>query len=194
MSIRSIHIRFHPLYLYEKTMAIHSAQLLEHTKQLNRSLHIAIVRSEFNTELSEKLLSNTLELLEKEGFTHIDIFSVPWAFEIPALTSKVLDSWIYTLVITLWVVIKWSTPHFDYICTECLRGLMDLSLNHDTPVIVWVLTCDTYEQAKKRANNTYAIYALNYLTQRTTTEHTLNAKRTLLMENLSKELTKTENK
>lgn len=170
-------------------MAVHNANLSKETTLLNRNIQIWIVISEFNEEISTQLLNETLTLLEQEWFTNVDVYSVPWAFEIPALTSKILDKWIYTVLLTLWVVIKWSTPHFDYICTECCRWIMDLSLAHDTPVILWVLTCDTYEQAKRRANNNYAIYALNYLAQRTVCETNLHSKYSSLLEQMNKELT-----
>lgn len=60
-------------------------------------------------------------------------------------------------------VIKGQTPHFDYICAECSRGMMQLSMNYDTPLIFGVLTCLTLEQAKARIDTNYAIYGLNYL-------------------------------
>jgi len=53
---------------------------------------------------------------------------------------------------------------------------MDLTMMFDTPVIFWVLTCDTMEQAQARVDDNYAIYGLNYLAQRWKTDHILEQK------------------
>ena len=51
----------------------------------------------------------------------------------------------------LGVVIRGETPHFDYICSSCSRGLASLSKRHRIPVGFGVLTCDTSQQAEERA-------------------------------------------
>ena len=148
---------------------------------LNPDMRIAIVASEFNEDIMEPMIEKNRALFAEHGFTNVDIYRVPWAYEIPAVTSQILMKWLHSLVITLWCLIKWSTPHFDYICDACSRGLMDLSMSADVPVIFWVLTCDTHEQAVARANENYAIYGLNYLAQRGLLQHDLTTKHEEMM-------------
>ena len=56
----------------------------------------------------------------------------------------------YDLILTLGVVVRGDTPHFDYVCTESSRGLMDLTLLYDTPIVFGILTCNTFVQVEER--------------------------------------------
>ena len=162
-------------------MAVHQAKINDMVSHLNPDMRIALVVSEFNNDIMEPMIASNIAVFEKYGFANIDIYTVPGAYEIPAVTSQILAKWLHSLVLTLWCVIRWSTPHFDYICDAVSRGLMDLSMSADVPVIFWVLTCDTHEQAVARANDNYAIYGLNYLAQRGLLQHDLTTKHEEMM-------------
>jgi 6,7-dimethyl-8-ribityllumazine synthase len=114
--------------------------------------------------MSELIEKNT-EFLEEQWFKHVDLYRVPWCFELPSLTKQILDAWVYNAVIVLWCLVKWQTPHFEYISAEVSRWCMDLGMTYETPCIFWVLTCNTLEQAQARVDANYAIYTLNYLAQ-----------------------------
>ena len=76
---------------------------------------------------------------------------VPGAFEIPVAVQRVLNKRDCDAVITLGAVIRGETPHFEYIASECARGIAGLALENDVPVIFGVLTVDNREQAEQRA-------------------------------------------
>ena len=57
----------------------------------------------------------------------------------------------YDAVICLGAVIRGSTSHYDYVCSEVSKGVASVSLNYDIPVMFGVLTTDTIEQAIERA-------------------------------------------
>ncbi len=154
-----------PLHFKRYPMAVHHAILLEEVKELNPALRIAVLAAEFNAEIMDPLIAKNLELFQENGFTNVDLFRVPWCFELPGMAQTILESGIYNVVIVLWCVVRGQTPHFDYVCTECSRGIMDLSMSYETPIVFGVLTCDTMEQAQARVDNNYGIYALNYLVQ-----------------------------
>jgi 6,7-dimethyl-8-ribityllumazine synthase len=105
------------------------------------------------------------EYLESQGFKNIDTYWVPGAFEIPGFTAKLLETEEYDLIITLGVVIRGDTPHFDYVCGESARGLMDLTVSYDTPIIFGVLTCNTEDQVVSRIGPHFAIAGLNLLSE-----------------------------
>jgi 6,7-dimethyl-8-ribityllumazine synthase len=63
------------------------------------------------------------------------------------------------------VVIRWETPHFDYVCNETARGVMNLNTMYETPVIFWLLTCNNDEQVKARINAWFAVSGLNLLAE-----------------------------
>ena len=115
--------------------------------------HIAIVVSRFNEPVTEKLLAGALDALGKAGVPRawVDVVHVPGAFEIPLVVERLLkQNHHYTGVLTLGAVIRGDTPHFDYVCNECSRGIMDLMQRYHVPISFGVLTTDTAEQAFDR--------------------------------------------
>ncbi|MDA1112738.1 MAG: 6,7-dimethyl-8-ribityllumazine synthase [Planctomycetota bacterium] len=114
----------------------------------------AIVVARFNTDITESLLDGCLHTLAQNGvgLDNIDVARVPGAFELPLTCDRLARSGNYAAVIALGCVIRGGTPHFDYVCTETIRGLMDVNLGHGVPVIMGLLTCDDLAQAQFRAD------------------------------------------
>ncbi len=75
------------------------------------------------------------------------------AFEIPLIASKMAKSKKYDAVICVGAVIRGSTSHYDYVCSEVSKGIANVSLNSDIPVMFGVLTTDNIEQAIERAGS-----------------------------------------
>lgn len=116
-------------------------------------IKIAIVISRFNEEIGEKLLDSCIRTLKKCGILleNIEVIWVPGAFEIPLISQKIALNHDVSAIITLGAVIRGDTPHFDYVCTETARGILEVQLKTGLPIIFGVLTCDTPEQALERA-------------------------------------------
>ena len=112
-----------------------------------------IIISRFNEFIGSKLLSGALDELKRHGIAEdtIDVVWVPGAFEIPVIAKKCAKSGRYNAIITLGAVIKGSTSHYDYVCTEVSKGVASVSLETEVPVIFGVLTTDNLEQAIERA-------------------------------------------
>jgi 6,7-dimethyl-8-ribityllumazine synthase len=112
-----------------------------------------IAASRFNQEIVEKLLDGALETLVDKGVAleDIDVVWVPGAWELPMAVRRLLSSDRYAGIVTVGAVIRGDTPHFDYICTECARGLAQAAAEFDVPIGFGVLTCDTDAQAEARA-------------------------------------------
>lgn len=117
------------------------------------SANYAIVLSRFNSFIVDSLESGAIDCLIRHGVpeSSITIIKVPGAFELPLAAQKAAQSEQYDAIIALGAVIRGSTPHFDFVCTECSRGLNQVSLEFDIPVAFGVLTVDTIEQAIERA-------------------------------------------
>ena len=113
----------------------------------------AIIFSEFNDIIGNKLLENTVQTLNNLGATagNIDVIRVPGSLEIPMAAKYVSLQKKHDAIIALGIVIKGDTPHFDLVINESHRGLMDLNLSQNIPVIFGILTAYTPEQAKIRA-------------------------------------------
>lgn len=57
----------------------------------------------------------------------------------------------YDVIICLGAVIRGSTSHYDYVCSEVAKGIAAVSLESGIPVLFGVLTTDNIEQAIERA-------------------------------------------
>jgi 6,7-dimethyl-8-ribityllumazine synthase len=120
---------------------------------VSQNLKYGIVVGRFNEFITSKLLSGALDGLKRHGVQdeEIEIAWVPGAFEIPLIAQKMAESRKYDAVITLGTVIRGSTPHFDYVCSEVAKGVSAISLKTGVPTIFGVLTTDSIEQAVERA-------------------------------------------
>ena len=120
---------------------------------IGKGKRFGIVVSRFNDFITEKLLGGALDGLLRTGVKESDIhvIKVPGAFEIPLAAKKVVQGGKYDAVICLGAVIRGSTPHFDYVCAEVSKGVAQVSLDSEIPVIFGVVTTDSVEQAIERA-------------------------------------------
>ncbi len=114
---------------------------------------IAIVISQYNEEIGNRLLDSCVKTLKKCGILleNIEVIWVPGAFEIPLVAQKIAISHNMDAIITLGAVIRGGTPHFDYVCQESARGILDVQMKTGLPVIFGILTCNTPEQALERS-------------------------------------------
>ena len=119
----------------------------------NKDIKIGIVAARFNEFITSKLLDGALDALLRHGLTEddIEIAWVPGAFEIPLVASKMAGSNKYDAVICLGAVIRGTTTHYDYVCSEVSKGIATVSLKQDIPVLFGVLTTENIEQAIERA-------------------------------------------
>ncbi|HLR61468.1 MAG TPA: 6,7-dimethyl-8-ribityllumazine synthase [Lentibacillus sp.] len=116
-------------------------------------LKIGIVAARFNDFITSKLLGGAVDTLKRHDVKeeNIDIAWVPGAFEIPVAAGKMAARNEYDAVVTLGAVIRGSTPHFNYVCSEAAKGISNAAMQSGKPVIFGVLTTETIEQAIERA-------------------------------------------
>ena len=122
--------------------------------QLNAAgLRFAIVVSQFNSFITDRLLAGALDALERTGATNeqIEIVRVPGSFEIPLAAKKLAAGGRFDSVICIGCVLRGETSHYDYVCSETARGIQLAQLDTGVPMAFCVLTCDTLEQAIDRA-------------------------------------------
>ena len=73
-------------------------------------------------------------------------------FEIPGAVNYASKHHSPNAVITLGVVIKGETPHFEFISSACANSISQLTIKKKFPITFGVLTTNTYKQALKRSN------------------------------------------
>lgn len=117
------------------------------------NLKIAIVAARFNEFIVSKLFSGAQDCLLRHEVKAQNIHEawVPGAFEIPLAALALAETGKYDAIICLGAVIRGSTSHYDYVCSEVAKGISHVSLKTKVPTIFGVLTTDTIEQAIERA-------------------------------------------
>ena len=135
--------------------AIHSDKPLP---RFDEAPHIMIVRAPYYVDIAGDLTAGAKAVLDQSGASY-DIYDVPGALEIPpAIHYAVRGLDFYTArkrydgSVALGCVIRGETSHYDIVAGESARGLMDLGITHALSIGNGILTCDTMEQAKTRAN------------------------------------------
>ena len=118
-----------------------------------KGLKFGIIVSQFNDNVTQRLLNGALECLKAHGVTasHVESVSCPGSFELPQVASNLAQSGNYDALICLGCVIRGETPHFKYIAAEAARGIGEVSRTTGIPIAFGVLTTDTPKQALDRA-------------------------------------------
>ena len=114
---------------------------------------IGIVAARFNEFITSKLLGGAEDSFLRHGgeADNLEVAWVPGSFEIPLVAKKMTLSGKYDAVVCLGAVIRGATPHFDMVANEATKGIANVGLQSDIPVVFGVLTTDSIEQAVERA-------------------------------------------
>lgn len=97
-------------------------------------------------------LQRGAEAAAGEAEVTLDRIFVPGAFEIPAAISLVSKTEAYDGYVALGCVIRGETSHYDYVCGESARALMDLATTRGLAIGYGILTVENMEQAQVRAD------------------------------------------
>ena len=122
-------------------------------KVVAEGMKVGIVAARFNEFIVSKLVSGAVDGLVRHDVNEDDITLawVPGAFEIPLIAKKMAKSGKYDAVICLGTVIRGQTSHYDYVCNEVSKGIAQVSLESEIPVMFGILTTENIEQAVERA-------------------------------------------
>jgi 6,7-dimethyl-8-ribityllumazine synthase len=116
-------------------------------------MKFAIVVARWNAVITDRLLQGSLDALHRSGAAKedIQIVRVPGAWEIPSAARTLAESEKYDGIITLGVLLRGETAHYEAIYTEVARGIGQSQQETGVPHTFGVLTCETLEQALDRA-------------------------------------------
>ena len=116
-------------------------------------LRFAIVASRFNHMLVDRLVEGAIDCIVRHGGSeeNIELARVPGSWEIPVAVKKFVEREDIDAIIALGVLIRGSTPHFEYIASEVSKGIANLAIEAGKPVSFGIITADTLEQAVERA-------------------------------------------
>ncbi len=115
-----------------------------------------IVEARFYNDIGSMLLAGAQRAFLAANAS-FDVLSVPGALEIPIMMAIALEAAQaqgkpYQGAVALGCIIRGETYHFEVVCNESARALMDLSVALKLPFGNAILTMDTEEQAIVRAD------------------------------------------
>ena len=109
----------------------------------------AIVVGRFYEDLAERLVGGAMSAFDEVGAV-VETYEVPGAYELPLAASYAAHSRRYAGVACLGAVIRGETSHYDHVCNECARGIMEVQLESGVPCAFGVLTVENMDQALAR--------------------------------------------
>jgi 6,7-dimethyl-8-ribityllumazine synthase len=113
-----------------------------------KGARILIVESRYYTDIADALILGAEREIKKNGATSERVV-VPGAFEIPGAIA--LAAGHYDGFVALGCVIRGETTHYDYVCGESARGLMDLAVRDRLAIGYGIVTVNNGDQAWARA-------------------------------------------
>ena len=118
-----------------------------------RGKKLVVVGSRFNDFFTRELMDGALDCLARHGVDddQIDTAWVPGGFEIPVVAKRFVATGRYAAVICVGCIIQGDTPHFHYVSSEVTKGIAQVSLDSDIPVVYGIVTAETLDQAIERS-------------------------------------------
>lgn len=121
-------------------------------------MRLAIVVSDFNAEITSRLLEGALTVLQERGVRRgeVEVLRVPGTFEIPLAAKKLAQTKKWDAIVALGCVIRGETVHFDVICNTTASSLQSLSLETGVPILCGIVMAEDWEQALERSGGRVA--------------------------------------
>ena len=113
---------------------------------------IAIITAPFYQHIIDGLYKGAETFLSVKNF-EIERFNVPGALEIPLACQYIADTKNYDAIVALGAVIRGETAHFDHVCEQSSRGVLDVSLKYGLPIGNGIITVENEAQAIARSTN-----------------------------------------
>ena len=110
---------------------------------------IAIVAASWHADIVDRIVDRANAELVRLGAEKVDIFRVPGSFEIPVMAANIVDT--YDGLITLGLVLRGQTAHFEYVCSGVTQGITQIGVTSKKPISFGVLMCETLAQAIDRS-------------------------------------------
>ncbi len=127
---------------------------------MSDAANILIVEGRFYEDIADEMFKGAGKVLDDADMGY-ERLAVPGAFEIPQAIRMAIRSMEigsannrYAGFIGLGCVIRGDTSHYDYVCQESARALMDIPMIYSVALGYGILTCETREQAWERADVT----------------------------------------
>ena len=112
---------------------------------------LLVVIAPYYRDIADQLQRGAEAVAVKAGAA-LDRVFVPGAFEIPGAIALAARTKVYDGFVALGCVVRGETSHYDYVCGESARGLMDLTVRRRLAIGYGILTVENLAQAEARAD------------------------------------------
>jgi len=122
--------------------------------------NVLIIKADYYKEIVRHLENGVADTLNAAGATY-EIITVPGALEAPGALGLAVDSQTipksgsrgkFHGCIVIGCVVRGETSHYDIVCNESIRGLMNLSQQYSIPLGNGIITAENHDQALERAH------------------------------------------
>ncbi|MGE0253876.1 MAG: 6,7-dimethyl-8-ribityllumazine synthase [Alphaproteobacteria bacterium] len=123
---------------------------------MSRAPHLLAIEARFYPHISDWLWTGAERAMKAAGATW-ERLVVPGAFEIPGVIAMAAaggggpGARPFDGYVALGCVVRGETSHYDYVCGESARGLMDLAVREKLAIGYGILTVENGAQAEERA-------------------------------------------
>ncbi len=116
-------------------------------------MKIAVAVSEFNNQITSRLLQQCRLELKKQGVSegNIRVIWVPGAYELPFVAKRLALTKKFDVIICLGCIIKGGTDHDKYVARWASQGIGQASLQTNVPILFGVLSVKNESQALARS-------------------------------------------
>lgn len=137
---------------------IQKLKVVAQFKKSHERLKVALIRSNYHQDLTEKLENSCREYLIASGLkrNNIRTFEVTGSWEIPLVAQNIALSKKFDGIAAFGIILKGETYHFETLAENCARALMDISLQYSLPVAYEILAVYNLNQAKERSLGKYS--------------------------------------
>jgi 6,7-dimethyl-8-ribityllumazine synthase len=114
-------------------------------------MKIAIITAPFYKHINDGLFQGATQYLSQENIA-FERFEVAGALEVPLACQYIAQSNRFDAIVALGAVIRGETAHFDHVCEQSARGIMNVSLEHNMPIGNGIITVENEQQALARSS------------------------------------------
>ena len=110
------------------------------------SKKVLIVEARFYEDMADALAEGAAAVLDAAGVAYERV-SVPGVLEVPVAIKYAADSNAYDGYVALGAVIRGETTHYEIVCNESARALMELGIKDKLPIGNGIQTVENSDQA-----------------------------------------------
>ncbi|MBO6520639.1 MAG: 6,7-dimethyl-8-ribityllumazine synthase [Rhodospirillales bacterium] len=118
---------------------------------------ILVIEARYYEKIADDMVRGAEPVFAEAGY-EIERLPVTGVFEVPAACEMAIQAGLkdphhkYAGIMAMGCVIRGETDHYDHICREASRALMDITTSHLFPLGFAILTCENMKQAEVRAD------------------------------------------